>query len=278
MGRRRSRMTPARRPRRWSRSRWIAAGEEGPLQRGRRDRRVATGVHPPVRRRAGAQPARLGPAAARALGRHHPGDHRQRRRPSSPRSPSTGGCSAVGSSLHPPALRAFRWRVLRFALLLTLLVTPVLAAAYAAGSADRTEFLALVGTVAVTPILAALASMLSGECVARGAPVVPVAVHSMRSLVPAVLLLAWPNAPLWLIALGTAGRGGDPRRHPGWSSRRRLRAGAGATGVRGRPGGPRPRRAGHFAGRDAARAGRGPAVPVGVRRRLHLQLRDRRTG
>ena len=101
----------------------------------------------------------------------------------------------------PPALRAFRWRVLRFALLLTLLVTPVLAAAYAAGSAERTEFLALVGTVAVTPILAALASTLSGECVARGAPVVPVAVHAMRSLVPAVLLLAWPNAPLWLIAL-----------------------------------------------------------------------------
>jgi hypothetical protein len=91
--------------------------------------------------------------------------------------------------------------VLRFALLLTLLVTPVLAAAYAAGSADRTEFLALVGTVAITPVLAAFASTLSGECVARGAPIVPVAVHAMRSLVPAVLLLAWPNAPLWLIAL-----------------------------------------------------------------------------
>jgi O-antigen/teichoic acid export membrane protein len=42
--------------------------------------------------------------------------------------------------------------------------------------------------------------MLSGECVARGAPVVPVAVQAMRSLVPAMLLLAWPSAPLWLVA------------------------------------------------------------------------------
>jgi O-antigen/teichoic acid export membrane protein len=36
--------------------------------------------------------------------------------------------------------------------------------------------------------------------VARGAPVVPVAVQAMRSLVPAMLLLAWPSAPLWLVA------------------------------------------------------------------------------
>ena len=97
-------------------------------------------------------------------------------------------------------VRAFRWRVLRFALLLTLLVTPVLAFAYASRSPDRGEFLALVAVVAVSPVLAAVASMLSGECVARGAPVVPVAVQAMRSFVPAVLLLAWPSAPLWLVA------------------------------------------------------------------------------
>jgi hypothetical protein len=98
------------------------------------------------------------------------------------------------------AVRAFRWRILRFALLLTLLVTPVLTVAYASRSSDRGEFLALVCVVAAAPVLAALASMLSGECVARGAPVVPVAVQAMRSFVPAMLLLAWPNAPLWLVA------------------------------------------------------------------------------
>lgn len=98
------------------------------------------------------------------------------------------------------AVRAFRWRVVRFALVLTVLVTPVLAVAYASRSPDRGEFLALVAVVTAAPVLSAVASMLSGECVARGAPVVPVAVQAMRSFVPAVLLLAWPSAPLWLVA------------------------------------------------------------------------------
>lgn len=111
----------------------------------------------------------------------------------------------------PAAVRVFRWRVLRFALLVTVLVTPVLTIAYASRSPDKGEFVALVGVVAVAPLLSALASMLSGECVARGAPVIPVAVQAMRSLVPAVLLVAWPSAPLWLVAaalpIGEAVRG-----------------------------------------------------------------------
>lgn len=108
----------------------------------------------------------------------------------------------LGRGVDPTAaaLRAFRWRVLRFALLLTVVVTPVLAVAYSARSTDRGEFAALVCAVAATPVLAAAASMLSGECVARGAPVVPIAVQSLRSLVPALLLLAWPDVPLWLAA------------------------------------------------------------------------------
>jgi hypothetical protein len=119
----------------------------------------------------------------------------------------------LGRRVEPTAaaLRAFRWRVLRFALLLTVVVTPVLAFAYSARSADRGEFVALVCAVAATPVLAALASILSGECVARGAPVVPISVQAMRSLVPALLLLAWPGAPLWLVAValpvGEAARG-----------------------------------------------------------------------
>ena len=100
----------------------------------------------------------------------------------------------------PAALRAYRWRVLRFALLLTVVVTPVLTVAYSARSGDRGEFVVLVAAAAATPVLAAVGSMLSGECVARGAPVVPIAVQSMRSLVPALLLLAWPGVPLWAAA------------------------------------------------------------------------------
>lgn len=109
----------------------------------------------------------------------------------------------LGRRVEPTAaaLRSFRWRVLRFAVLLTLVVTPVLAVAYASSSADRVEFVALVGTVAITPILAAVASLFSGEAVARGAPIVPITVQAMRSLVPAVLLLAWPGVPLWLAAV-----------------------------------------------------------------------------
>jgi hypothetical protein len=119
----------------------------------------------------------------------------------------------LGRGVQPTAaaLRSFRWRVLRFAALLTVVVTPALAFAYSARSADRGEFVALVCAVAATPVLAAMASVVSGECVARGAPVVPIAVQAMRSLVPALLLLAWPGAPLWLVAvalpLGEATRG-----------------------------------------------------------------------
>lgn len=105
-----------------------------------------------------------------------------------------------GAEPSKAALRSYRWRVMRFALVLTVLVTPVLAAIYASRVPDPTQFLALVATVSAAPLIGAVASMTSGECVARGAPVVPVAVQAMRSLVPAVLLLAWPGAPLWLIA------------------------------------------------------------------------------
>jgi hypothetical protein len=72
--------------------------------------------------------------------------------------------------------------------------------AYAAGLPDRAEFLTLVCGVAAAPVVAALASVLSGECIARGAPVVPIAVQAMRSLLPAVALLVWPTGPLLLFA------------------------------------------------------------------------------
>jgi peptidoglycan biosynthesis protein MviN/MurJ (putative lipid II flippase) len=77
---------------------------------------------------------------------------------------------------------------------------PALAVAYAIRSPERATFLTLVTAVAATPVVAAMASRVSGECVARGAPVVPIAVGAMRSLMPAVLLLAWSNAPLILFA------------------------------------------------------------------------------
>jgi Na+-driven multidrug efflux pump len=98
------------------------------------------------------------------------------------------------------ALRSFRRRVLLFAAGLTVTVVPALALAYAAGSADPGEFVVIVCAVAPTPILAAVASMLAGECIARGGPTVPIAVQAMRSLVPAALLVAWGDAPLVLVA------------------------------------------------------------------------------
>jgi hypothetical protein len=108
----------------------------------------------------------------------------------------------LGSRRNPAAdaLRSFRRRVLLFAAALTATVVPVLTLAYAAGAADRGEFVVLVCAVGPTPILAAVASMLAGECIARGGPTVPIAVQAMRSLVPAVLLVAWGDAPLVLVA------------------------------------------------------------------------------
>jgi hypothetical protein len=98
------------------------------------------------------------------------------------------------------ALRSYRRRVLRFAAALTVTVVPALALAYAIGSQDRGQFVVLVCAVAPTPILAAVASMLAGESIARGSPTVPIAVQAMRSLLPAMLLVAWPNAPLVVVA------------------------------------------------------------------------------
>ena len=79
-------------------------------------------------------------------------------------------------------------------------MVPALVVAYAAGQPDRAEFLTLVCGVAAAPVVAAMASVLSGECIARGAPVVPIAVQAMRSLLPAVMLLVWPTGPLLLFA------------------------------------------------------------------------------
>jgi hypothetical protein len=100
----------------------------------------------------------------------------------------------------PGALRDYRRRVLLFATALTVLVVPALAIAYAIGSPARGEFVALVCAVAPAPLLAAIASILSGECIARGGPTVPIAVQAMRTLLPAVLLAVWWDAPLVVVA------------------------------------------------------------------------------
>ncbi|HEY0811945.1 MAG TPA: hypothetical protein VGE11_01585 [Pseudonocardia sp.] len=109
----------------------------------------------------------------------------------------------LGQGLGPTnaALRSFQMRVLRFAATLTVLVVPVLVVAYSSRSPDRSTFILLACAVAVTPVVAAFASTLSGECVARGAPVVPIAVQAMRSFVPAVCLLLWPSAALVVFAV-----------------------------------------------------------------------------
>jgi peptidoglycan biosynthesis protein MviN/MurJ (putative lipid II flippase) len=100
----------------------------------------------------------------------------------------------------PDALRDYRRRILLFGTALTVLVVPVLAIAYAAGSPEAGEFAVLVCAVAPAPILASIASMLSGECIARGAPTVPIAVQAMRTLAPAVVLALWWDAPLVVVA------------------------------------------------------------------------------
>src|SRR5690242_6590350 len=99
------------------------------------------------------------------------------------------------------ALRDYRRRVLLFATALTVVVVPALAIAYAAGSPARSEFIVLVCAVAPTPILAAVASIFSGECIARGGATIPIAVQAMRTLMPAMVLAVWWDAPLVVIAL-----------------------------------------------------------------------------
>jgi hypothetical protein len=101
----------------------------------------------------------------------------------------------------PATLRSFHMRIARFAVTLTALVVPALVVAYASRSPDRPTFLLLACAVAATPVVAGIASTLSGECVARGAPVVPIAVQAMRSFVPAVLLLLFPGAALVVFAV-----------------------------------------------------------------------------
>lgn len=111
-----------------------------------------------------------------------------------------GRLLGLGRDPAPPALRVFHRRVLRFGLLLTVLVVPALVIAYAMRSPAPSAFLALVPAVALTPVVSAVASTMSGECIARGAPVAPIAVQALRSMVPAVALAAWPHAPVAVVA------------------------------------------------------------------------------
>ena len=170
------------------------------------------------------------------------------------------------------ALRSFHWRIVRFAVVLAALVVPALVLAYASRSPDRPTFLVLASAVAITPIVAAVASTLSGECVARGAPVVPIAVQAMRSLVPAVLLLVWPGAALVLFALmlpvGKGARAAGAQRDLSPPA-----AAADARAVR-RPHALRSRRTVPVLRSDPARARGRPAVPLVGDRGRHLKLRD----
>jgi O-antigen/teichoic acid export membrane protein len=109
----------------------------------------------------------------------------------------------LGKNRNPAAdaFRSFRRRVLMFSGLVTIVVVPTLALAYSMGIDDRRDLVALVCAVAATPVVAAMSSLLSGECVARGNSIVPIAVQAMRSLLPVVLLLAWTDAPLVVVAV-----------------------------------------------------------------------------
>ena len=99
------------------------------------------------------------------------------------------------------SLRVFRRRVLRFALLLTVIVMPALGAAYAVGSADGGEFIVLVSARSRSlPIAAARRACSPGSASRAAGPWCRSRSSRCARCYPPCSSLAWPDAPLVLIA------------------------------------------------------------------------------
>jgi hypothetical protein len=107
-----------------------------------------------------------------------------------------------GTPPGPPVLRSYARRILLFALATCVAVGLPLTIVYAIRRPDPFTFAGLAGVMLLMALVGGVSSAFSGLNIAHGKVVLPISLQSLRTVVPIVLVLAWPTAPLVVYAAG----------------------------------------------------------------------------
>lgn len=99
-------------------------------------------------------------------------------------------------------LRSYARRILLFALASCVAVGVPLTIVYAVRRTDPLEFAGLAGVMLLMALVGGVSSAFSGLLIAHGKVTLPISLQSLRTVVPIVLVLAWPTAPLHVYAAG----------------------------------------------------------------------------
>jgi len=99
-------------------------------------------------------------------------------------------------------LRSYSRRIFLFALATCVAVGLPLTIVYALRRTDPYQFAALAGVMRLMALVGGVSSAFSGLNIAHGKVALPISLQSLRTVVPIVLVLAWPTAPLYVYAAG----------------------------------------------------------------------------
>jgi len=99
-------------------------------------------------------------------------------------------------------LRSYTRRILLFALASCVAVGGPLTVVYALRRPDPVSFAGLAAVMLLMALVGGVASAFSGLNIAHGKVTLPISLQSLRTIVPIVLVLAWPTAPLVVYAAG----------------------------------------------------------------------------
>ena len=99
-------------------------------------------------------------------------------------------------------LRSYTRRILLFSLAACVAVGGPLTVVYAFRRTDPAAFIGLAGVMLLMALVGGVSSAFSGLVIAHGKVTLPVSLQSLRTVVPIILVFAWPTAPLYVYALG----------------------------------------------------------------------------
>ena len=99
-------------------------------------------------------------------------------------------------------LRQYARRILLFALATCVAVGLPLTIVYGIRRPDPFTFATLAGVMLLMALVGGVSSAFSGLNIAHGKVALPISLQSLRTVVPIVLVLAWPTAPLVVYAAG----------------------------------------------------------------------------
>ena len=110
----------------------------------------------------------------------------------------------IGRGLPPgrAVLRSYARRIFLFALASCVAVGAPLTIVYAFRRPDPLTFSALAATMLLMALVGGVSSAFSGLLIAHGKVALPISLQSLRTIVPIVLVFAWPTAPLFVYAGG----------------------------------------------------------------------------